>query len=244
MHTISRMLFKSKDSCPGINPFWWFFLLLFVMSCVNSFADDHKAQLNERVIGDYQLQGVMETASGLRLGPDGTYEFFLSYGSVDEADKGKWHVEGPSVVLKSTMSDVDPQYVFLRSGKEDFPGVRVSFEGEGANAVAFYTQVVIHSNGRRFMANEGYENYKQSGSAIAPITKISLSLIGALRQYQVFDFRPADPSHNHFVFRLNVGNYGYVRFDGARLRVGDGELYMKLPSMRQEFKYVRGKGKQ
>jgi hypothetical protein len=227
-----------------LNPCLWLLLCLFVMTDSGSFAADSAAPLNERVIGDYQLQGVMETASGLRLGPDGTYEFFLSYGSVDEADKGKWHVEGSSVVLKSTMSDVDPQYVFLRSGKEGFPGVRVSFEGEGANAVAFYTQVVIHSNGRRFMANEGYENYKQSGSAVAPITKISLSLMGAIRQYQVFDFRPADPSHNHFVFRLNVGNYGYVRFDGVRMRIGDGELYLKLPSMRQEFRYVRVKGKQ
>jgi len=225
---------------PGLGV--WLISFFLALSCAEAVSAGPSASDIDRIAGDYQLQGVMETASALRLSVDGTYKFFLSYGSVDEMDEGKWHVDGSSVVLKSTMPADDPQFVFLRSGKDEAPGVRVLFEGKSSTLATFYTQVFLLANGQLHSANEAYETYKKSGSARAPIQKISLSLIGALRIYGVFEFKPVDPTHNYFVFRLDAGNFGYVRFNGTRMRMGDGELYLKTPATQREFKYVRVKG--
>ena len=195
----------------------------------------------ERLAGDYQLQGVMETASGLRLSPDGTYRFFLSYGIADERDEGKWRIDGSAVVLSSTAPPAPPAFVFLRSGREWFPGARVSFEGEGARAAAVLTQGLVLANGGEFALNEKSGDYMQTSSAPGLIQKIRLVLLGALREYPVHEHTPTDSTHNHFVFRVTPGNYGYVRFDAVALRIGDDELYLKTPQMRREFRYVRTK---
>ena len=51
--------------------------------------------------GEYYLRGVMETASGFKLNPDKSFEFFFSYGALDRMGKGNWSVEGDSLVLSS-----------------------------------------------------------------------------------------------------------------------------------------------
>jgi hypothetical protein len=192
----------------------------------------------ERVAGDYQLQGVMETGSGLRLSPDGTYRFFLSYGIIDEKDEGPWRIDGAAVVLSSTAPAVPPAFVFVRSARESLPGARVSFEGDGARAAAVLTQGLVISNGREIPLSEKSGDSIQAGGAGA-VQRIRMTLMGALREYPVHEHEPVDSTHNHFVFRVTPGNYGYVRFDAVPLRIGEGELYLKTPQMRSEFRYVR-----
>ena len=219
----------------------WLLLVLACLGAATSHAAEPATAPRERVAGDYQLSGVMETASGLRLSADGTYRFFLSYGIADERDEGTWRVDGSAVVLTSTAPPTPPSYVFVRSSKESFPGARVSFEGEGARAAAVLTQGLVLANGREFALNEKSGDYMQTSSAAGPIQTIRLVLLGALREYPVHEHAPADSAHNHFVFRVTPGNYGYVRFDAVPLRIGDDELYLKMPQMRREFRYVRPK---
>lgn len=47
-------------------------------------------RIDPSLVGDYQLGGVMETGSGLRLKPDGTFEWFFIVGALDVFAKGKW----------------------------------------------------------------------------------------------------------------------------------------------------------
>ncbi len=64
-------------------------------SCRNA-----KASLaNEGLVGHYTLSGVMEVGSELRLSADGRYEWYMSYGSVDQFSTGTWTVGGQSVIL-------------------------------------------------------------------------------------------------------------------------------------------------
>ena len=51
------------------------------------------------VIGNYELQGVMEMAGGLSLKPGGKYLAGFSYGAADWVEEGTWKVEGEEVVL-------------------------------------------------------------------------------------------------------------------------------------------------
>lgn len=52
-------------------------------------------------VGTYYLQGVMEVGSALRLQPNGTFDFMLSYGAVDKAASGTWEKTRLGVTLTS-----------------------------------------------------------------------------------------------------------------------------------------------
>ena len=50
-------------------------------------------------VGHYYLNGVMEVGSELLLKPDGSFEFMLAYGALDQYGKGCWRVEGNRVLV-------------------------------------------------------------------------------------------------------------------------------------------------
>ncbi len=45
--------------------------------------------------GHYYLEGVMEVGSELHLNDDGSFTWFMAYGSVDEYARGRWEYRGP-----------------------------------------------------------------------------------------------------------------------------------------------------
>jgi len=49
--------------------------------------------------GHYYLSGVMETGSELLLKADGRFEWFVSYGAVDQVATGRWGRDGQVVTL-------------------------------------------------------------------------------------------------------------------------------------------------
>ena len=49
--------------------------------------------------GEYHLDGVMETGSGLRLNDDGTFDWFFTYGALDLGARGTWERTGDGVDL-------------------------------------------------------------------------------------------------------------------------------------------------
>lgn len=49
--------------------------------------------------GHYYLSGVMETGSELLLRPEGRYQWYISYGAVDQVSEGTWGRSGPVVTL-------------------------------------------------------------------------------------------------------------------------------------------------
>jgi len=212
------------------------------------------SELKEAVVGEYLLKSVMETGSGLLLSEDGTYKFYLAYGCLDEFDNGKWHIENSSVILKSSTDRIDPQFTFVSSSQEKFDGVRISFEGKDSKLAAYLTHKTLYSNDRKVSVNsnnrtvsdsvikEGVKgHYVHSQDAVVPIQKISLSFFGVLRVYPEYDYDPIDSNHNNFVFKANKGNYGTVCFDNVKLKIGNGELYLQLPGLQRELKYVRFK---
>ena len=58
-------------------------------------------QKTNTAIGEYYLSGVMETASGFKLNPDSTFQFFFSYGALDRMGSGKWVAKANEVILDS-----------------------------------------------------------------------------------------------------------------------------------------------
>lgn len=70
------------------------------------------------LIGHYYLSGVMETGSELLLKADGKFEWYISYGSVDQIAKGRWGRTGQAVTL---VADVPSANAPLFRADEVFP---------------------------------------------------------------------------------------------------------------------------
>ncbi len=61
--------------------------------------------LAKKVVGHYYLKGVREVGSELLLRPDGSFDYMLAYGAVDELAKGQWRVDKNRVVFTSKLAD-------------------------------------------------------------------------------------------------------------------------------------------
>ncbi len=64
--------------------------------------------------GEYYLRGVMETASGFKLDPDSTFQFFFSYGALDRYGEGKWTWKDGKIILTSKQRPA-PDFSLLKS---------------------------------------------------------------------------------------------------------------------------------
>lgn len=59
------------------------------------------------LVGHYYLSGVMETGSELLLKADGRFDWYMSYGSVDQIAKGRWGRSGETVTLFADLPSAD-----------------------------------------------------------------------------------------------------------------------------------------
>lgn len=70
-----------------------------------------------KLVGHYYLEGVTEVGSELLLKKDGTFEWALSYGAVDQLANGKWTMSGKQVKLLASGPEGEP--VFTLFSEED-----------------------------------------------------------------------------------------------------------------------------
>ncbi|MGO4450496.1 hypothetical protein AB4Y96_16380 [Phyllobacterium sp. TAF24] len=67
------------------------------------------APVGTGLVGHYYLEGVLEVGSELLLRPDGSFEYMLSYGNVDQVANGCWSQNGEVVSLTSSGTFFKPQ---------------------------------------------------------------------------------------------------------------------------------------
>src|SRR5436190_434636 len=73
----------------------------------------------QQVVGEYELQGVMEMAGGLKLKADQKYSAMFSYGAADWEEAGSWKLEeGQIVLVDSQLKIKNPRipWPFLPAG--------------------------------------------------------------------------------------------------------------------------------
>jgi hypothetical protein len=74
---------------------------VYIGLCLLAASPAFAGEEHKELAGHYYLSGVMEVGAGLRLKEDGSYEWFMSYGSVDQFSKGTWRVDARGVQLIS-----------------------------------------------------------------------------------------------------------------------------------------------
>ena len=88
-------------------------------------AEAKAAQADATLAGEYQLDGVMETGSGLLLRADGSFEWYFSYGALDLGARGRWTRTGEVVALAVAEMGFPPQLPETK-----FERMRLRIEGD------------------------------------------------------------------------------------------------------------------
>ena len=71
--------------------------------------------------GEYRLVGEQDVASGIRLGTDGRFQYFLIAGALDERAEGRWSAAGDRVALVTEPKPVPPLFRREAPSKREGP---------------------------------------------------------------------------------------------------------------------------
>lgn len=77
------------------------------MRCNRPETPAEVGQVDTKLVGHYYLSGVMETGSELLLKADGRFDWFISYGAIDQVAEGRWGRVGKTVTLAVDMSSAN-----------------------------------------------------------------------------------------------------------------------------------------
>jgi hypothetical protein len=87
------------------------------LACWLSPALAAPASKSDDLTGHYYLRNVREVGAELLLKPDGSFEWGMSYGAVDQYAAGKWQRQGDKVVLQTANPDKEPDFRQFRDGE-------------------------------------------------------------------------------------------------------------------------------
>ncbi|AHJ62863.1 Hypothetical protein GbCGDNIH3_1026 [Granulibacter bethesdensis] len=91
----------------------------------------------EAFAGRYVLRGVPQAHSDLMLGPDGRFQWDLSYGSYHRANMGDWHADGRAITLDSDPADTADE-------QTPFDTINLSVDSTGALHLKEFPQAAYY----------------------------------------------------------------------------------------------------
>ncbi len=186
----------------------------------------------DEIAGHYVLRGVMEVGSELLLKPDGTFEYYLSYGAADYWAKGTWKRLQGTVVL-NTSGKEEPPFRLAGSSSTSEPGSRVRVKNVQGQPVE-HIEVVL-----RTASAEAEARTNGEGSAIFAARE-GRSVLLRVPVYGVeegpFEINPA---HNDFNFEINGEAITQVRFRDERLVIEGKDLVLRYWNADKPMRYVR-----
>lgn len=183
--------------------------------------------------GEYFLRGVMETASGFKINPDSTFEFFFSYGALDRFGTGTWKAENGTIIFNSR-SRPPKDFALLKSEKRAGNQLVIRIIDNNEFIVRYVDAVL--KNGSKIVE----ESTNQKGIIqVANQPLDSIGLIFRLCPDRFSTFPVPSRDHNYFEFKFEPW-IAEVFFDDFELKVEDDGLSGKHPLLNgNAFKYTR-----
>ena len=146
-------------------------------------------------IGEYYLKGVMETASGFKLNPDATFEFFFSYGALDRSGSGTWKQEGNNIIFKSKPGTKGFALINSNSVDDDQLTIKIV---DANPSMRSHVYAVIKSGEK-----QSEQITDKNGMISFPKQQAdSILLILEFCPEKVFVFSNSNKLHNNFEFRF------------------------------------------
>ena len=147
-----------------------------------------------KVTGEYYLRGVMETASGIKLNEDSTFEFFFSQGALDRMGKGSWKKINNTIVLNSRPK---PGTDFRMVASKQVPGnyITIQITGLPESLLQYMEAKIKTSRGDVFGEADNKGILRITATDVKEITLHFLICGERESLYQI-----ANSKHNYFEF--------------------------------------------
>src|SRR5687767_8410729 len=100
-------------------------ILILVMLWVVTISPGEAQIAKTSVAGNYGLVGVMETAAGFSIKPDGTFEYGFTYGAADKWGRGTWKLSGKQLTLTSAHQQPAQDFQLKQSDKGSKSGIKI-----------------------------------------------------------------------------------------------------------------------
>jgi len=200
------------------------FLLILIVHTVNA------QRANSGIAGEYYLRGVMETASGIQLKPDSSFNFFYSYGALDRFGTGSWSVQNSQIVILNSRQRpaVDFKLIESRAAADDSITIVIK---DNNNTLLHYVQCRIQTRTgiKESTTNqEGVARFaKEAADSLALLfilcpDRFSSFPISSNQNYFVFGFEPwiVEVFFDHFplLFENNQLSGGHPLLEGTKFR--------------------------
>ncbi len=203
------------------------------------------AAVDASLAGHYYLNGIHEVGSELLLRPDGTFEWMLAYGALDQLASGRWQREGERIVLQARQP-ATAQRVFalqpLRAwgagdGDRSGIGVRVGDPRTGRHFGRIGVEFAF-DDGTAVQADTDDEGYAATPRGKAKLQRIVLTLPDP--QFPAETFALTAPREG--VFEFHVDSQGLKPpppFQRMPLRIDGRDLVPTWPDGREQGRYSR-----
>ena len=172
--------------------------------------------------GTYRLVGEQDVASGLRLGPDGRFQYFLSAGALDERAEGRWSAAGGIATLTTEPKPVPPVFRAGPPAKAGGAPLAVKVSSPGGGGIAGVDLRIGFDEGAPV------EDYTQEDGWTLPAEekRIPRWIELSVPMHAIASPRfPIDlASGNALAFTLVPNDLGKFDFTGVRVEVGKKAL--------------------
>lgn len=175
------------------------------------------AQQTTSLTGEYYLSSVMETASGFKLNPDSTFQFFFSYGALDRYGEGNWLVKGNKIFFNSRQRQ-EQDFGLNNSSQMNNDSIQIRITDKN-ELLLKHVHCTLKSGDIVIR-----EVTDRSGIAKFPKLPIdSISLVFEFCPEKTSVFVPKSSKDNYFEFRLEpwIAEYSFKDFS---LNIGDKTL--------------------
>lgn len=146
-------------------------------------------------VGEYYLEGVMETAAGFKVDADSSFQFFFSYGALDRQGKGRWRMSGNDIIFNSGQAVND--FLLESSEKTSQNAVLIKLTRTDPSINRFFHAELIQ--GGQYV----HAQADAQGIIQFPMQKVdSIKLFFEWCPEKSSVFPITAPDHNMFVFQL------------------------------------------
>ncbi|MEA3065469.1 MAG: hypothetical protein QOJ27_1921 [Sphingomonadales bacterium] len=187
--------------------------------------------------GTYRLTGEQDAASGLRLRPDGHFQYFLIVGALDEQAEGRWSVADGVVTLTTEPTPVPPAFTRDPSGKTSSAALTVRVHWPEGHGVAGTDLRIGFDEGPPLV-----DYTQEDGWSLPPDQKRTPRWIEL--KVPMHDFTsppfPIDlAAGNALAFTLTPNDLGIFDFQGVRIEAAEGALIVERNGARLRYQAVR-----
>jgi hypothetical protein len=189
--------------------------------------------------GDYRLVGEQDVASGLRLKPDGRFQYFLSAGALDEQAEGRWSSADARVVLVTEPKPVPPMFRQDAPGKSGSATLTVGVNSPEGPGIAGVDLRIGFDDGAPI------ESYTQEDGWSLPAeerrTPRWIELAVPMHDLASPRFPIDLAAGNALAFTLVPNDLGVFDFEGVTVRVESKALVVERGGGRLRYERVVGK---